>query len=139
MRLERRIELDGIGQVVVRELTPRIVRNLLSQIPDEEELKNMTLLEYAKKFMLDFFEFLGDCIELPNGYTYQDLSYSAIEKIMQAFSEVNEAFFRVQERLLPVPVMQFLNWNVPSSLLANEDIPSPGSGDGDSSQKAQST
>lgn len=138
MRLEKKVPIRDF-QVTVRELTPRVVRNILAQLPTEEELKTMSVMEYVQKFALDLLNLLGDCIELPNGTTPEDLAFSEIEEIMKAFTEVNQAFFRVQERLIPVPLMPFLNWNAPVSPSVSTDTQTPGTGDGVSSQKSPNT
>jgi len=90
MRLEKVVELrDGV-KVTVRELTPKILRNLLVGLPQEELEKQIA--DFFIHGLEEVISLLGDCIEI-EGVSVQELSFSEIEKVWEAFREVNRSFF----------------------------------------------
>ena len=89
MRLEKVVELrDGV-KVTVRELTPKILRNLLSQA---ENVRELSFRELLAERISEVVGLLGDCLEL-KGENWENLSFSEIETVINAFKEVNKAFF----------------------------------------------
>jgi len=94
MRLSKTIPLDEAETTrtaTVRELTPIIVRNMVTQ---GEAAAAQMLEDLVKGNFAGLLGALGDCVELSADVGGPDgLSYSEIELIKTAFMEVNRAFF----------------------------------------------
>ncbi|MGR9051369.1 MAG: hypothetical protein ACU84J_01845 [Gammaproteobacteria bacterium] len=129
MRLQKTISLDADRSVTVRELRVNDARNIMAQA---EGLKTFGVKELVTQRIDELSALLKDCIELPNGETLGDLTFSEVKEVKNALLEVNESFLD----LLGIRelVIQLQTSTNPAVGLSNEDTSTSPTTDGDSSE-----
>ena len=120
MRLQKVIRLDDKRSVTINELRVREARHLMAQAKNLEQLEIRMLL--SERFD-EVASLLGDCVQCPKGETLDDLSFSEVQTIKDAFLEVNAAFLDLLGlaslfRAIPSP-----DSTAPASPLLNEATP----------------
>ena len=105
MRNTKTITLSDDCTVVIRELTPNIVRNGLLAGISAGDVTFQTLIGDRYDELLGV---LGDSIEVQssgaeegNSSAFGDLSFSEVTTVKEAFMEINEPFFALVGNVLP--------------------------------------
>lgn len=89
MRNIKNVKLDAHRQATLQELRVRDVRRFLGEA---KTLENISVQDLIGTRFHELPGLLGDCLQLPEGETLDDLSFSDIEQIKTGFIEVNAAF-----------------------------------------------
>lgn len=123
MRLTKSVTLGQKRTATVRELRVRDVQNVFAQL---EELQTVTIQEIVAHRLHELIGLLDDCIEQPKGEDLEDLTFSEIEAIREAFMEINAPFFRVSGlRHLINMTLKSLSPDSPSSTGSAASTPPP--------------
>lgn len=129
MRLQKVIRLDDKRSVTLNELRVKDARHLMAQAKNLEQLEIRMLL--SERFD-EVASLLGDCVQCPKGETLDDLSFSEVQALKDAFLEVNAAFLdllglaslfkTIPSPDLTAPVSPLLNEATPASPVTAGDF-----------------
>jgi hypothetical protein len=100
MRLTKNVTLGPKRTATLRELRVGDVQNVFAQLQD---IQTITIAELATTRLHDVVGLIGDCVECPPGETIEDLTFSEVAQLYQAFMELNAPFLRL------FPVNELLN------------------------------
>lgn len=89
MRTQASVDLGGGRLINIQELRVRDARNLMAQAKSMEQLDMGELLSHRFDELVTL---LSDCIQMPEGETLEDLSFSEVNQVKQALLEVNKDF-----------------------------------------------
>jgi hypothetical protein len=90
MRLQEQIDIPDIGVVTINEMTVGEVKTLLHKFTSQD-----TKAEWHRLFTHELDEIINhfsDTIVLPNDKTYEDLTWSNVQKIWATFTKLNPFF-----------------------------------------------
>jgi len=91
MRLSKTVDLGEGRTAVVHEMQVQFVRNLLINI--KGELAELQIEELLGERFTELISLSSELIELPGNESIDNLAFSELKAIWEAFKEVNAAFF----------------------------------------------
>lgn len=120
MRNIKNIKLDDNRSVTLLELRVRDVRRAMGEA---KNLENISIDELIGERFNEVAHLLGDCVQLPEGETLEDLTFSEITAIKNAFIEVNTAFLDLMGLAGLFPLIPSATSIEPASSSSNEATP----------------
>lgn len=100
MRQQKTVPLGDGRVALVKEVTVKITRVVMSQA---DALKQLSITALLTNHFDELAALLGDCVEMPQGETLEDLTGSELIQVKNALQEVNADFLDLLGLAVPAP------------------------------------